>query len=112
MLRSSSFSSVFLTLYYPCTVPYHHYPERVTSQQYSIFIVEKTLFQAFIMYHPSIKHHSSQVTVDEQCYFLLSHFLLYHLHGYQGLYTSPSWITASSITQHFRLQTCLEKTTI
>lgn len=80
MLRSSSFSSVFLTLYYPCTVPYHHYPERVTSQQYSIFIVEKTLFQAFIMYHPSIKHHSSQVTVDEQSYFLLSHFLLYHLH--------------------------------
>lgn len=43
---------------------------------------DPSLFQAFIMYHTSIEHHSFQVIVDEQYYFLLPHFLLYHLHEF------------------------------
>lgn len=76
------FSSVFWKqLYYPCMIPQHHYPERVSSQQYGLFILQK--LQVYFKLSLCITLSLRIIFLGDQMnngIFTLSHFLLYHLH--------------------------------
>lgn len=75
------FSSVFWKqFYYPCMWSYHHYPERVPSQQYKTFILQK--HQVYFKFSLCITLSLRIIFLGDYMngIFSLSHFLLYHLH--------------------------------